>query len=155
MKKFTWILASALLLFPLTANASVSTKVDSGVTTHISQTRTNPWSSFELRKENDQSLPTVTLKLTDYTPYFFSNNTQLITDGAVSDLKLLDTYRNQTQFKSLVNSIGTYQLSSSQINAIKEAKNVSIRTVSYNNPTTTWKVSGKILKEWQEVLAKN
>lgn len=155
MKKITtWALASALLVFPLTANASINTKVDHGVTTYISQERINVSNSIELRKASNQSLPTITLGITDYTPYFFSDRAQLIIDDTVSDLKLIDTYRNQTQYRSHVNSRGIYEFTSSQINALKNAKNVSIRTNSYFNPTTTWKVPGKILNEWKEVLAK-
>lgn len=149
-------LASALLLLPLSANASVSTKVDkSGTTNYISQVNfTGPWDSVKVQYAKEKSLPTLTLTLTDSSYltnpiyYSFSDNTQLIIDGAVSNLKLIDTYRDRDD------DLGIFKFTPAQIASIQNAKKVSLRVSLYNTDTITWKVSEKVLNEWKEVFTK-
>jgi len=155
MKKATGFLLSALLLFPLSANAAIDTKVDqSGTTTYISQVNFNgPWDSVKLKYAKEKSLPTITLSLADPsgnnpTYYLFSNKTQLVIDGAVSDLKLVDTYRDRAS------DLGIFEFTPAQIAGIENAKKVSLRVSFYNKSDITWKVSDKVLNEWKDVLTK-
>lgn len=156
MKKATGFLLSALLLFPLSANAAIDTKVDqSGTTTYISQVNFNgPWDSVKLQYAKEKSLPTITLSLTDTsylnnpTYYLFSDKTQLVIDGAVSDLKLVDTYRDRAS------DLGIFEFTPVQIASIQNAKKVSLQVSFYNKSDITWKVSDKVLNEWKDVLTK-
>lgn len=151
------LLASTLLLLPLSANAAVSAKVDkSGTTTYISQLNyRGPWDSVEVRYAKEKSLPTLTLTKTDSTYYLFSDKAQLITDGAVSDLKLFDTYRNRhTEFRTRYTSTGIFEFTPAQIAGIQNANKVELRLPFYNTSTITWKVSEKVLKEWKETFTK-
>jgi hypothetical protein len=156
MKKVTGFLLSALLLFPLSANAAVDTKVDqSGTTTYISQVNFNgPWDSVKLKSAKEKSLPTITLSLADPsylknpTYYLFSDKTQLLIDGAVSNLKLVDTYRDRAS------DLGVFEFTPTQIASIQNAKKVSLQVSFYNKSNITWKLSEKLLNEWKEVLTK-
>lgn len=151
------LLASALLLLPLSANASVSTKTDkSGTTTYISRVNfSGPWDSVEMRYATEKSSPTMKLTKIDSTYYLFSDKAQLIIDDAVSDLKLIDSYRNlQSQFRTRYTSSGVFEFTPTQIASIQNAKKVELRLPFYNTSTITWKVSEKVLNEWKEVLAK-
>lgn len=156
MKKATGFLLSALLLFPLSANAAINTKVDnSGANTYISQVNFNgPWDSVKLQYAKEKSLPTITLSLADPsygnnpTYYLFSNKAQLVIDGAVSDLKLVDTYRD------LASDLGIFEFTPAQIASIQNAKKISLKVPFYNKSDITWKVSDKILNEWKDVLTK-
>jgi len=156
MKKFAGILLSALLLVPLSANAAVSTQTDkSGDTTYVSQVNySGPWDSVKLQYAKDRSLPTLTLTRTDSsylnnpTYYLFSDKAQLVTDDAVSNLKLIKTYRN------IADDLGTFEFTPAQIAGIQNAKTVSLRVTADNNNTIRWQVPEKVVKEWKEILAK-
>jgi competence transcription factor ComK len=155
MKKTLWVLATAFLMLPLSANASVSTNVHSGTTTYVSTIRNTTWSLVELRSVPNKSLSTLNLGIKGSTNHLFSNKAQLITDGVVSNLKLTDTYRNPTNNKSQEESHGVFRLNPTQVDSIKQAKEISLKVTFYGNRPIIWKVSEKMLKEWNEVLAKN
>lgn len=156
MKKVAGFLLSAMLLVPLSANAAVSTQTDkSGATTYMSQVNySGPWDSVKLQYAKDSSLPTLTLARTDSsyvnnpTYFLFSDKTQLVTDNIMSDLKLIDTYRN------IADDLGVFEFTPAQIAGIQNAKTVSLRVTAYNNNTIRWQVPDKVVKEWREILAK-
>lgn len=157
MKKLAaGFLASTLLLFPLSANASVSTKEDkSGTTAYTSQVKfSGAWDSVKVQYLKGKSLPTLTLTLTDPayltnpTYNLFSDKTQLTTDDAVSDLQLTDTYRNRD------GDLGIFAFTPAQIVSIQNAKEVSLRVSFSNTNPITWKVPDKVLNEWKEVFTK-
>ncbi|SDD67766.1 hypothetical protein [Sporomusa acidovorans] len=156
MKQIAGILVSSLLLLPLAADASISTKANSSNTsTYVSQiTNTGPWSSIRVQYTNDKTLPILTLTKTDSRDYLFSDRTQLVTDGVASDLKLMATYRNPTGFRTQTSSLGRYEFTPTQIASIQNAKNVSLQVSFRNTSTITWKVSEKVLNEWKEILAR-
>jgi len=157
MKKLAaGFLVSTLLLSPFPANASVGTTVDKSGTTYISQVyQRGPWYSVKVQYPGENSSPTLTLVLPDPpylgdTPppyYLFSEQTQLITDDVISDLKLLDTYRDN-------NDLGIFEFTPTQIASIQNAKKVSLRVSFYNSNTIRWKVPEKVLQEWKEVFTK-
>lgn len=156
MKKIAGIFLSAMLLVPLSANAAVSTQTDkSGNITYVSQVNySGPWDSVKLQYDKDRSFPTLTLARTDSsyvnnpTYFLFSDKAQLVIDNSVSDLKLIDTYRN------IADDLGIFEFTPSQIASIKNAKTVSLRITAYNNSTIDWQVPNKMVREWQEILAK-
>ena len=153
MKKLAGIIASALLMFPLSAYASVGTQVDnSGTTTYISEVNNSgPWDSVKLESGKK---PTISLTLADPasfnnpTYYLFSDKTQLVVDGEVSNLKLNETYRGRD------GDVGVFDLTPDQIASIKDAKKVSLQVSFYNTFDINWTVSEQMLVEWKEVLSK-
>ncbi|SDD67739.1 hypothetical protein [Sporomusa acidovorans] len=154
MKKVAGILVTASLLFSLSADAAVSTKVNKDdTTTYISQTYlSGPWDSIKVQYTKEKSLPTITLSIADPsynnpTYYLFSDKTTLVIDGVVSDLKLVDTYRDRN------NDLGIFEFTPAQIASIQSAKKVSLRVSFYNKNTLTWKVSEKMVNDWKEVFA--
>ncbi|HWR08307.1 hypothetical protein [Sporomusa sp.] len=156
MKKIAGVLVSTFLLLPLSADAFIITKANpSSATTYVSQvTNTGPWNSVEIQYTNEKALPTLTLTRTDSRDYLFADKTQLITDGVASDLKLTDTYRNPTGYRTQTSSLGRYEFTPEQIASILNAKNVSLQVSFRNSNTMTWKVSEKVFNEWKEVLSK-
>ncbi|HWR42815.1 hypothetical protein [Sporomusa sp.] len=156
MKKIAGILVSTFLLLPLSADASIITKVNpSSAATYVSQvTNTGPWNSVEVRYTNGKTLPTLTLTKTDSRDYLFADKAQLVTDEVASDLKLIATYRNPTGYRTQTSSLGRYEITQEQIASLQNAKNVSLQVSFRNSSTITWKVSEKVLNEWKEVLSK-
>lgn len=153
MKKIASIVASVFFLFPLSANAAVTTRAHDGVTTYVSQVAdSNPWQVVELRSAGNPSASTLVLARTDTRPYLFSSNAKLVIDDTVSDLALKKAYRNPTSHRTLENSRGVYELTAAQATALKDAKSVSLQIAFANSRTVNWKVPAKVLKEWQVVL---
>lgn len=155
MKKVAGFIVSALLLFPLSADASVNTQKDnSGTTTYISQVNySGPWDSVKLQAGKEKTLPIITLTLADPsfnnpTYHLFSDKTQLVADGKASNVKLNETYRNRE------GDVGIFELTPAQIASIQNAKKVSLRVSFYNTSDINWNVSEKVLNEWKEVLGK-
>lgn len=154
VKKTFWVLATVILMLPLSANASVSTNVHSGTTTYVSTVGNSTWSLVELQSVPDKSLSTLMLVIKGSTNSLFSNKAQLITDGVVSNLKLTDTYKNPTNNKSQEESHGVFELTPTQADSIKQAKEISLKVTFSGDRPITWKVPEKIMKEWKEILAK-
>lgn len=151
------LLASTLLLLPLSADAAVSTKTDkSGTTTYISRVNlNNPWDSVEMRYASGKSVPTLKLTRIESTYHLFSDKAQLVIDNTVSDLKLIDSYRHrQSEFGTRYTSTGVFEFTPTQIASLQTAKKVSLQVPFSNTNTITWKVSEKILNEWKDILAK-
>ncbi|WP_425058191.1 hypothetical protein SCACP_28400 [Sporomusa carbonis] len=115
-----------------------------------------PWDSVKVQYAKEKSTPAITLTRIDSTYYLFSDKAQLVTDDAVSDLKLIDTYRNRhTDFRTRYTSSGVFEFTAAQIAGIQNAKKVELRLPFYNTNTITWKVSEKVLNEWKEMLTRS
>lgn len=154
MKKVTWIMMSLFLMLPLSASAADSTTADkSGMVSYVSQVnRTGPWSSVKTQYADGKA--SLELTKSDTTYYLFSNKAQMIIDGTVSDLILTDTFRGSQEFRAQYDSYGVFEFSPAQIAQIKDAQNVSLVVTFKNSSPISWKVPGKVLNEWKEILTK-
>lgn len=154
MRIISLLLAVAFLLVPLSAYASVKTTNYSGVTAYISQVKLSVWKSLELRNADDNSLPTITLTITDTSYLISSDKAQITVDGNVSSLKLTKTYRTRSLYRNRFDSRGTYELTDEQVATIRTANTVSLRMTFVNSYDITWNVPPKVLDEWKDVLSR-
>jgi len=152
MKKLIVLLVGLALITSL-ANAEIIYKKDdfTGKETIASDfNNVSEFNKISLLVSNESA--TLTFFRIDKDMHYFNNDALIKIDGEIYNLPYLTTI-SKVAYGHII-AAGIYSINQLG-DKIKKSKTIEIRVNYATNPSTTFKLSNNILKEWKGILGKN